>query len=327
MELTTLLGCRYPIIQGGLAYVGNGLLAGAIAQAGGFGQVGSAGRSLAELDEELTVAVAHASGAPIGVNLPLSEHADSEAYVALIEKRARQLRAVSLSAGNPRPYIPRFKAVGLQVLVVVSTPEQAYKAQEAGADVVIAEGYEAGGHNGPAEITTFALVPQVVRSVSLPVVAAGGIATGAGIAAALALGAQGVQLGTRFVATIECQAHDAYKRALVAGKAADTRVIERSVGRVTRVLQSPYVDRILALEKTQPSWDELYSYVRGERNRVAAIEGVTQDGWLNCGQGVGLIDDVPTVAALMQHLIAQTAAALRQASLTGAAFFAGSAFE
>ncbi|MCY0875199.1 MAG: nitronate monooxygenase [Firmicutes bacterium] len=320
MQLTDLLGCRYPIVQGGLAYVGNGLLAGAISAAGGFGQIGSAGRSLGQLAQELTVARRRANGAPIGVNLPLSEHADREAYVRFIEEHASELRAVSLSAGNPRPYIERLQACGLCVMVLVSTPDQAQKAQSAGADILVAEGYEAGGHNGPSEITTFALIPQVARAVSIPVVAAGGIASGEGIAAALSLGAQGVQMGTRFVATIECEAHDAYKRALIARGSADTRIIERSVGRVTRVLQSPYVERILELESHSPDWETLYPYVRGERNRLAAIEGVTDEGWLNCGQGVGLIEDVVTVEELMQRLVKQATSALRDAQIRGAAF-------
>lgn len=322
MSVLQLLGCRYPIIQGGLAYVGGGRLAGAISSAGGFGQVGSAGRSLAQLEQALSEAMVYASGSPIGVNLPLSEHADRSAYLALIEKWAAHLRAVSLSAGNPVPYIGRLKALGLRVLVLVSTPAQAVKAQEAGADIVVAEGYEAGGHNGPAELTTMTLTAQVVRAVSIPVVAAGGIVDGTGIAAAFALGAKGAQLGTRFVATAECEAHDAYKQALVTAQSMDTRIIERSVGRVTRVLQSPHVERILQMESESSTWDELYPYVRGELNRRAAIDGAIQEGWLNCGQGVGLIDDIPTVATLMTELVSQTRAALLQMSDAVATFTA-----
>lgn len=322
MSLAGLLGCRYPIVQGGLAYVGNGRLAGAVSAGGGFGQVGCAGRTPQEVEAEIDRAVKCAKGAPIGVNLPLSEHADCEPYFQVIANQAHRLRAISLSAGNPRPHIEALHAHQLLVMTVVSTPEQARKAELAGADVVIAEGYEAGGHNGPSELTTMTLVPQVVAAVQVPVVAAGGIATGAGIAAALALGAQGVQLGTRFVATLECQAHHRYKEELVAKASADTRVIERSLGRVTRVLESAHVARILEMEARGASFEELWPLVRGERNRAAAVEGQIEVGWLNCGQAVGLIHDLPSAADLMTRLVVETAAAMERVAACRPAFFA-----
>lgn len=313
-ELTRRLGVRYPIIQGGLAYVGNGTLAGAISAAGGFGQVGSGGRSPEGLAREISLAFETAAGTPFGVNLPLGEHADREPYVAAIVKEAARLRAVSLSAGNPRPYIRRFQDAGLAVMVLVSTPEQAVKAVQAGADIVVAEGYEAGGHNGPAELTTLTLVPQVVREAGgVPVVAAGGIASGAGVAAALSLGASGVQLGTRFVATRECEAHERYKRRIVEGHSQDTLVMERSIGRVTRVLDSPWVREVLRVEEGRPGIETLLPYIRGERNRVAAIGGELEEGWLNCGQCVGLIDDLPTAGELVGRLVRETAEALEGA--------------
>jgi len=320
MSLAGLLGCRYPIVEGGLAYVGNGRLAGAVSAAGGFGQVGCAGRTPQEVEEEIDRAVEVAHGAPVGVNLPLSEHADCTPYFQVIVKQSHRLRAVSLSAGNPRPHIAGFHAHQLLVMTVVSTPEQAQKAERAGADVVIAEGYEAGGHNGPSELTTMALVPQVAAAVRVPVVAAGGIATGAGIAAALALGAQGVQLGTRFVATLECQAHSRYKEELVERASADTRVLERSLGRVTRVLQSPHVTRILELEARKAPFEELWPLLRGERNRAAAVEGQIDLGWLNCGQSVGLIHDLPSAAELLARLVAETEAALERLATRRAEF-------
>lgn len=310
-ELTRRLGSRYPIVQGGLAYVGNGRLAGAISAAGGFGQVGSGGRSPEGLAREISQAVETAAGAPFGVNLPLGEHADREPYAAEILKAATRLRAVSLSAGNPRPYIRRFQDAGLAVIVLVSTPEQAVKAAEAGADILVAEGFEAGGHNGPAELTTLSLVPQVVRAAAgVPVVAAGGIANGAGIAAVLSLGASGAQLGTRFVATRECEAHSRYKQRIVEGRPQDTVVVERSLGRVTRVLDSPWVREILRMEEGRPGIEALLPYIRGERNRVAAIDGKLEEGWLNCGQSVGLIDDLPTAGELVARLARETEEAL-----------------
>ncbi|PWI58904.1 NAD(P)H-dependent flavin oxidoreductase [Sulfoacidibacillus thermotolerans] len=305
-EVCRILGCQVPIIEGGLAYVGNGMLAGAISAAGAFGQVGTAGRSIAQVREQIEEAKKRADGRPFGINLPLSEHRDMSEYVHLITEYAPVLRAISLSAGNPRPLIPHFQQLGLKVMVVVSTPEQAVKAEQAGADLLVAEGYEAGGHNGPAELTTFTLIPQVVRAVSIPVVAAGGIVNGTGIAAALLLGAKGVQLGTRFVATQECEAHENYKRELLLRKSADTTIIERSMGRVTRVLKSPFVEQILEIEATHPTWETLAPYVSGTKNKTAAILGQMDEGWVNCGQGVGMIEELPTAADLIEELVTQT---------------------
>ncbi|KYP81129.1 NAD(P)H-dependent flavin oxidoreductase [Ferroacidibacillus organovorans] len=311
-RVISLLGCRLPIVQGGLAYVGNGVLAGAISRAGGFGQVGSAGRTPEQMLDEIEKAAKEAAGAPFGVNLPLSEHSDREAYVEVILSNAQRLRAVSLSAGNPRPYIDRLKRAGLTVIALVSTPLQAQKAEAAGADLLVAEGYEAGGHNGPGEWTTMALIPAVARAVQVPILAAGGIATGDGIVAAFALGASGVQMGTRFVATKECEAHENYKAELMRRSADDTRIIERSRGRVTRVLQSEHVDDILELEKRNPSESEVYALVRGEKNRVAAIGGTLEEGYVNCGQGVSLIHDAPSVDELFQRLTGEMREATRR---------------
>ncbi|MHB1627036.1 MAG: NAD(P)H-dependent flavin oxidoreductase [Bacilli bacterium] len=310
--LRAVLGCEHPIIQGGLAYVGNGLLAGAVSAAGAFGQVGSAGRSPGSLSDEIEIARERAGDKPFGVNLPISEHHDIGDYVAVIERTARHLRAVSLSAGNPRPYIKRFQDCGLKVIVVASTVEQAVKAATAGADVIVAEGYEAGGHNGPAEITTMALVPRMVRAVSAPVAAAGGIASGAGVAAAFMLGAQGVQMGTRFVAASECVAHARYKEMLIRAEAVDTCVMERSLGRVTRVLKTPLVERILELEAAKPGFAALAPYIGGERNRAAAVDGEIDEGWLNCGQGVGLISEIMPASELIERLMAEARLAVRE---------------
>ncbi|MGZ6503142.1 MAG: NAD(P)H-dependent flavin oxidoreductase, partial [Tumebacillaceae bacterium] len=185
-----------------------------------------------------------------------------------------------------------------------STAMHGAKAEQSGADILIAEGTEAGGHDGPAELTTFALIPQVTRAVSIPVLAAGGVTDGRGLVAALALGAAGVQLGTRLVATVESCAHENYKQAIVTAKGEDTTMMERSIGRVTRVLKSPYVDQVLEFERTQqPSVDELYPFIKGEKNRVAALEGNLADGYAYSGQGCGLIDSIPTVAEVIEAMM------------------------
>lgn len=305
------LGIRYPIIEGGMAYIGDGRLAAAVSNAGGLGQVGSAGRSPSDFDAQLRIAT-QLTSQPLGVNLPIGEHSNPSERVDIIRNHKDRLRAVSISAGNPKPYIPIFKEMGLIVLVLVSTPVQAIKAVEAGADIVIAEGFEAGGHNGPTELTTFTLVPQVCAAVSVPVIAAGGVVDGKGLAAALALGASGVQIGTRLVATIESPAHPGYKQAIVNISGDQTVVIERSVGRVTRVIRSPYVDSILQFEKTLPTNQELYPWIRGDKNGLAALQGDFDHGFAYAGQGSGLIRDLPYVHEVIEQM-AQEAQAIMSA--------------
>ncbi|HEU4965281.1 MAG TPA: nitronate monooxygenase family protein [Bacilli bacterium] len=295
-KLLDLLGMEVPIVEGGMAYIGDGRLAAAVSNAGAFGQVGSAGRSLEDFERQIRLAIELTEGKkPFGINLPIGEHSDPRERVEMILTYKDHIRAVSISAGNPRPFIPVFKEAGLTTMVAISTAMHAAKAEQAGADILIAEGTEAGGHNGPAEVTTFALIPQVVSAVSVPVLAAGGIVDGRGLVAALALGAAGVQLGTRFVATQESPAHEHYKQAIVAARGEDTTMIERSVGRVTRVLKSPYVEEVLGVEKTSPTADELYPYIKGEKNRIGALEGDLAHGFAYSGQGCGLIDSIPTV--------------------------------
>lgn len=301
-----LLGIRYPIIQGGLAYVGNGALAAAVSNGGGFGQVGTAGRTVENFQEQLHIA-AESTDQPFGVNIPISEHSDNSAYVEAILENKDKIKAVSISAGNPKPYVPLFKEAGLRVMVLTATVKHSLKAQEMGADIVVCEGFEAGGHDSPLELTLFGLLPQVTKAVDVPVVAAGGIANGQGILAALSLGAEGVQLGTRFIATKECEAHDNYKQLLLQAKDDATVVIERSIGKATRVLKSPFAEQILDFEKTRPTVEQLLPYIRGTNNRIAAVEGRIDEGWMNCGQGVGLIDSIESAVDVVRQLARETA--------------------
>jgi enoyl-[acyl-carrier protein] reductase II len=309
-RICQLLNIEFPILEGGLAYVGNGALAAAISNGGGFGVVGSAGRSVDNFADEIRIA-SELTTKPFGVNLPLSEHRDSSEYIQVILDNRERIKAVSLSAGNPRPLIPVLKAAGFVVMVLTSTVMHSLKAEQAGADIVICEGFEAGGHNGPAELTLFSLIPQVSKAVKIPVAAAGGIADGRGIAAAIMLGADGVQLGTRFVATVECQAHNEYKKSLVEAVDDATVVIERSIGRVTRVLKGPFVDKILEVERTNPNTQLLLPYIRGNNNKIAAIDGLIVEGFLNCGQAVGLIQDVDSATNVVRRLAAETEEILR----------------
>lgn len=297
-----ILGIQYPILEGGLAYVGNGTLAAAVSNGGGFGVVGSAGRSAEDFRKQIKIA-SEQTNHPFGVNLPLSQHSDNSKYIEAILENKGVIKAVSISAGNPRPLIPIFKEAGFKVIVLASTAYHAMRAEQAGADIIVCEGFEAGGHLGPAELTLFSLIPQAVKAVSIPVVAAGGISNGQGILAAFALGAEGVQLGTRFVATTECQAHEAYKQLLLDANDDATVVLERSIGRALRVLKGPYVQEILDLEKNNNiTVEALLPYIKG-KNKVAAIDGKTGEGWLNCGQAVGLIDKIESATTVVRNLV------------------------
>jgi NAD(P)H-dependent flavin oxidoreductase YrpB (nitropropane dioxygenase family) len=310
-RVCNLLGIRYPIVEGGLAYVGNGRLAAAISEAGGLGQVGSGGRSVEDLDLQIQQALS-LTNEPLGVNVPISEHRNPDACFQVIERYARQLKTVSLSAGNPRPFIQPLHDLGLIVMTLASTPAQAMKAQDAGADIVICEGTEAGGHNGPTEMTTLTLVPQVADVVTIPIIAAGGIGDGRSAAAVMCLGADGIQMGTRFVATEECQAHDHYKQALLSASGADTVVMERSFGRITRVLKSPFVLQILEQESVTPgSAAHLLPMVSGRKNAVAALDGNVSEGWLNCGQSVGFIHDLPSAGEVVRSIVTDLKSCLR----------------
>jgi NAD(P)H-dependent flavin oxidoreductase YrpB (nitropropane dioxygenase family) len=299
-----LLGCEYPVIEGGLAYVGNGRLAAAVSEGGGFGQIGSGGRTPENLRQEIEVAL-QTTSQPLGINLPISEHKDISAYIDIILSYAGKIRAVSLSAGNPRPWIALLKEAGFVVMTLTSTPEQAKKVEESGSDLVICEGMEAGGHNGTSELSSMVLVPLVCDAVSIPVVAAGGIVDHRTASAAFALGAEGIQMGTRFVATQECEAHPSYKARLVSAQSTDTRIIERTLGRVTRVLNSPLVQQILQQEKETPGDESrLLSLVSGRMNKVAAIDGQLDKGFLNCGLNVGLIQTVSSAFDVVREVMA-----------------------
>jgi enoyl-[acyl-carrier protein] reductase II len=297
-----LLGIRYPVIQGGLAYVGNGALAAAVSNGGGFGVVGSAGRSPEDFREQIRIA-SELTDQPFGANLPISEHSDNTPYIEAVLENAHILKGVSVSAGNPKPIIPIFKEAGLKVMVYIGSVKHALKAEQIGADLVIGEGFEAGGHNSPLELTLFGLIPQVSRAVQIPVIAAGGISNGQGMVAAMILGAEGIQMGTRFVATKECQAHDNYKKLLVEVNDDCTTVIARSMGQVFRVLNSPFIDKVKEVEKVSPTVEELLPYIKGKNNKLAAIDGQLDDGWLNCGQGVGLINSIESATDVVENVI------------------------
>lgn len=302
---TERFGVRYPIVQGGLAHLAFAGLAAAVSNAGGLGQITAASfRTADELRAEIAAARA-LTARPFAVNFAIGHRPLDDLLDAALDAG---VPAISLTGGNPEPLLRRVAGGDVRTLVLVASVRQAQKAESLGADAVIAVGQEGGGHLGRDDLGTIVLVPRVVDAVRIPVLASGGIGDARGLAAALALGAAGIEMGTRFVATQDCLAHAAYKDALVRATERDTVVIERSVGRPGRVLDTPGARRILDAEATAAGIEELLPLIEGGVNRRGARDGDLAAGFVWAGQVIGLIDDLPTVAELIDRLVAGAAA-------------------
>jgi enoyl-[acyl-carrier protein] reductase II len=296
-SITSLFGIRLPIVQAGMVYVSGGKLAAAAAEAGALGLIG-AGSMEPELLRHHIKKARSLTKKPIGINLPLLySKVQEQADIALAEG----IKIFFTSAGSPKTWTPYLKDKGATVVHVTSSPELAQKCEAAGVDAVVAEGFEAGGHNGRDEITTMVLIPQVVDAVKIPVIAAGGIADGRGIAAALALGAQGVQIGTRFAATVESSAHDNFKRAITSLTPGGTMLTMKSLVPV-RLIKNKFFDQVAALEARGASKEEIAALLGKGRARRGMLEGDMDEGELEIGQVGALVRDVPTVAALVARL-------------------------
>ncbi|WP_163100542.1 NAD(P)H-dependent flavin oxidoreductase [Peribacillus alkalitolerans] len=299
-QITKLLGILYPIIQGGMGNISNAPLAAAVSNAGGLGMIG-AGTMTPDEVENIIVETKKLTNRPFGVNIAISVNPHVKELVALVLKH--QIKVVSYSAGNPAPMIPILKENGVKILCVIATVLHAQKAEAAGADIVVAEGYEAAGINSHLETTTFALIPQVAKGVSIPVIAAGGIGDGHGLAAALMLGASGVQMGTRFIATKEAPFHESYKQKMLECNDHGTVVVGRSVGKIRRLLPTPYIEKVLEKEKEGMDVQE-YAEMTTEYYHVnGAIYGNMEDGFVNGGQIAGLIRNVPSVEELLKSMM------------------------
>ncbi|MFC7475304.1 NAD(P)H-dependent flavin oxidoreductase [Dankookia sp. GCM10030260] len=306
-RVTRLLGIRYPIVQGGLARVATAPLAAAVSNAGGLGQIASAGLDgPAALRAEIRRCRA-LTALPFAVNFPIGRQDIWPGLEATLEEG---VGIIALTAGNPAPYIRRCQEAGAKTLVLTAGPELAKKAEAVGADMVATVGYEGGGHIGRSDETTLVMVPRVVAAVKIPVLASGGIATGAGLLAALALGAEGVEMGTRFVATAEAQAHAAYKHALAAAAPGDTMIIKRTLGMPGRVLRSAHAEAILAAEAAGAPQAEIVAMIAGGMNARGTDDGDLDGSYVWAGQCVGLFDDVPGAGEVITRMAAEAAAGL-----------------
>ncbi|MBP2019343.1 enoyl-[acyl-carrier protein] reductase II [Symbiobacterium terraclitae] len=306
-RLCDLLSIQYPIIQGGLAYLALADLCAAVSEAGGLGQITAATLGDPEALRAEIRKVKARTGKPFGVNFAMG-YRTLEAYIDVALEEG--VRIVTITGGNPEPYMKYIDArvPGVKKIILVAGVRAAQKAESLGADAVIAVGYDGGGHLGKDDVGTMALIPRIVESVKIPVVASGGIVDGRGLVAALALGADGIEMGTRFVAVQECPAHENYKRLLLETRENETVIMERSIGRPARVLKTGGAERVLEAEARGATLEELLPLISGQVNAKAAVEGKLDEGFVYAGQGVGLIRDIPTVAELFGRILAEARA-------------------
>ena len=298
-EITKLLGIEYPIIQGGMAWVAEYHLAAAVSEAGGLGLIGAASAP-AEWVREQVQKAKELTDKPFGVNIMLmSPYADEVAKVIVEEG----VKVVTTGAGNPEKYMKMWKEAGVKVIPVVASVALAKRMERCGADAVVAEGTESGGHIG--ETTTMVLVPQVVDAVKIPVIAAGGIADGRGIAAAFMLGAKAVQMGTCFVVTRESQVHENYKNCIVKAKDIDTKVTGRTTGHPVRALRNQMTKEYLKKEAEGVPFEELELLTLGGLRR-AVVDGDVTTGSVMAGQSAGLVKEQMTCEQLIQKLVKET---------------------
>jgi enoyl-[acyl-carrier protein] reductase II len=309
-SITALFGIRLPIVQAGMVWVSGGRLAGAASEAGALGIIGAGSMQPDLLVHHIRKARSMTTK-PLGVNIPLLY---SKAKEQIDCATSEGIRIFFTSAGSPKAWTSYLKDQGCTVVHVTSSPELAQKCEAAGVDAVVVEGFEAGGHNGRDEITTMALIPQVVSAVKIPVIAAGGIGDGRAIAAALALGAQGVQMGTRFAATLESSAHPAFKQAIVTAGAGSTMLSMKKLVPV-RLLKNHFYEQVAELEEKCASKEELSALLGKGRARLGMLEGNLEEGELEIGQVAGLVHDIPTVAELMHRLENEYSNAVRQLPL------------
>ncbi|MGE5439461.1 MAG: NAD(P)H-dependent flavin oxidoreductase [Bacteroidota bacterium] len=305
-RITELFNIEYPIVQAGMVWVSGWRLASAVSNCGGLGLIG-AGSMKPELLREHIEKCRAATVKPFGVNIPLLREDAPELVRTVIEE---DVKIVFSSAGHPGKFIDELKKHGIKVTHVVPSLKFALKAESVGCDAIVGEGVEAGGHNGFDELSTIVLIPQLKDAVSIPVMAAGGIADGRGILAALSLGAEGVQIGTRFAVTVESSAHEEYKKRICEAHDNDTVLILKKIGLV-RTLKNQYTDQVQAAEASGAGTEELKELLGKKRERLGIFEGNRDQGMMEAGQGVGIIKDIPTVKSLFEKLIQEFDAACR----------------
>ncbi|MFC0301553.1 NAD(P)H-dependent flavin oxidoreductase [Virgibacillus soli] len=307
-KVTKLFHITYPIVQGGLAYLAYSELAAAVSNAGGLGQITAMSLETPERLREEIHKIRTLTKKPFGINFAIGQHGRS--FEQLVEVAIEEkVPAISVTGGNPKPVLDMVDGHGIKKLVLVAAKRQAQKAEQLGADAVMVVGHDGGGHLGRSDVGTMVLTPQVVDAVSIPVIASGGIVDGRGLMAALALGAEGIEMGTRFIATKECiHAHPAYKQAILDANEESTVVIKRSLGTPARALRNEWTERILELEKNNPGYESLKDFISGEANCRYIHDGNTANGFGWAGQGAARIQSIPSVQQLFEQMLEEAGA-------------------
>ena len=297
-KITQLFNIKYPIIQGGMIWNSGYKLASAVSNSGGLGLIG-AGSMYPEVLRKHIQKCKKATDKPFGVNVPMLYPNIEEIIQIIIEE---EVKIVFTSAGNPKTWTSHLKEKGITVVHVVSSSKFALKAQEAGVDAVVAEGFEAGGHNGREETTTFTLIPMVKEQINIPLIAAGGIATGKGIFAAMVLGADGVQMGSRFAASFESSSHENFKKTIVETKEGDTQLTLKELAPV-RLIKNKFYNDIQDLYSKCATEEELKELLGRGRAKKGMFEGDLEEGELEIGQIAGLIHEIKSVADIVNEVI------------------------
>lgn len=304
-RITELFNIKYPIVQGGLAHLAYADLAAAVSNAGGLGQITAMSLGNPEKLRKEIHLIKNLTSKPYGINFAIGQY--NKNYKKMVEVAIEeQVPVISITGGNPAPILRMVEDFEIKTLVLIATKKQAKKAEELGADAVIAVGQEGGGHIGVNDTGTIILTPHVVDHVKLPIIASGGIIDGRGLMASLALGAEGIEMGTRFIATQECiDAHSKYKEAIVNADENSTIVIKQSLGSPGRVLKNSWTDKIKEIEEKKQGYNSLKKYISGEANKRFIHDGNYQEGFGWAGQGVARISDIPTVEELIQSIVSQ----------------------
>jgi len=306
-RITSLLGVQYPIVQAGMIWASGYKLASAVSNAGGLGLIGAGSMYPGVLREHIQKCK-KATLKPFGVNVPMLYPNIEEIIGIIIEEG---VRIVFTSAGNPKTWTSHLKSHGITVVHVVSSAKFAVKAAEAGVDAVVAEGFEAGGHNGRDETTTMTLIPMVREKIDIPLIAAGGIATGRGMLAAMVLGADGVQVGSRFVASDEASSHNNFKQLVVKVQEGDTHLTLKELAPV-RLIKNKFYHDLEALYGQSPSVDDLKNLLGRARAKRGMFEGDLEEGELEIGQVAGLIHDIKPAAQIVTDLMSEFESAKKE---------------
>lgn len=299
-KITKLLNIQYPIIQGGMVWVSGWKLASAVSNYGGLGLIG-AGSMYPEVLREHIKKCNKVTNKPFGVNVPMLYPEIEKIMDIIVEEN---VKIVFTSAGNPKTWTSFLKEKEITVVHVVSSVKFALKAQEAGVDAIVCEGFEAGGHNGREESTSFTLIPMVKQAVSIPVIAAGGIATGRGMLAAMILGADGVQIGSRFAATIESSAHQNFKQTILDVKDGDTHLTLKELAPV-RLVKNKFYQEVQELYKQNPTVEQLKELLGRARAKKGIFEGDLENGELEIGQIAGLINEIKPAKDVLGEIITE----------------------